>query len=185
MDCSTCRLSVLLIFGAFFVFPKAALSQSVTGQEYEVKVGFIYNFINYVTWPEGIFADNSEPLILCLISDNPNSDVIFKLNGKSVQGRKINVIAYSGVSCVTQSHVMFFATQDKAVIQKVLNMAHGLGILTIGEVDGFTSLGGSVNFFEESNHLRFQVNINAVKHEGLKMRSQLLGSAQIVIEGDD
>jgi hypothetical protein len=54
--------------------------------------------------------------------------------------------------------------------------------LTIGEIEGFTQMGGVINFFEEQNRLRFKVNIDAAKRAGLTMSSQLLGSAQIYRE---
>lgn len=182
MGCCTFRVAVLLLFGLGLVLPKAALCQSVIGQEYEVKAGFVYNFINYVTWPEGVFSADSDTLTLCLISKNPASDVLYRLNGKSIKGKKIEVIAYEGVSSVTQSHILFFAIQDETVIQKILHLGNGLGILSIGEVDGFVRLGGVINFFVESDRLRFKINIDAAKREGLKMSSQLLGSAQIFRE---
>lgn len=173
-------LSVLLVIG-----PATALCESVTGSEYEVKLGFIYNFINFVTWPETIFKSDSDPLVMCIASDNPSSEILFKLDGKRIKQRKIKVIAYQEETCLTQSHTLFFATQDKAFIQQTLDRIKGLSILTIGEVDEFTRMGGVISFFEEHNQLRFRVNLAAAERNALKMSSQLLVSAQIVTEGDE
>lgn len=173
-------LCVLLIIG-----PASALGETVIGPEYEVKLGFIYNFINFVTWPETTFKSNSDPLVMCIVSDQPSSEVLFKLDGKRVKQRKIKVIAYQEETCLQNSQTLFFATQDKAFIQQILDLTKGQKILTIGEVDGFTRMGGVINFFKEHNRLRFRVNIDAVKRNALKMSSQLLGSAQIVKEADE
>ena len=184
---NTCRLVTVLLMLAVgsLWFPKTAACQSVTGQEYNVKIGFIYNFINFVSWPEGVFEDDSQPIILCLISHGAPSEVLYKLDGKSVKGRPINVVPYDGGRCLPQSHVLFFATQDTTIVKQVLGLADGLGILSIGEVEGFTRLGGVINFFEEDNRLRFKINMDAAKREGLKMSSQLLRSAQIVGKEDE
>jgi hypothetical protein len=162
--------AVALLCGLFFIRPPAVLSEPVMGPEYEVKIGFIYNFANFVTWPQSAFEKNHDALILCLASDNPSSDALYKLDGKRIKGRKIKVIAYQEGTCVEQSHILFLATRDTIFIQQVLDLAKGRSILTIGEVEGFTRMGGVINFFEERNRLR------------LKMSSQLLGSAQIVKE---
>jgi hypothetical protein len=122
---------------------------------------------------------------MCIASDSPSSEVLFKMDGKRIKQRKIKVIAYQEETCLTQSHTLFFATQDKAFIQQILGRISGLSILTIGEVDGFTRMGGVINFFEEHNRLRFRVNMDAAKRNALKMSSQLLVSAQIVTEGDE
>lgn len=172
-------LCVLLIIG-----PASALGEPVTGPEYEVKLGFIYNFINFVTWPENTFKSNSDPLVMCIISDHPSSEALYKLDGKRVKQRKLKVIAYKEETCLQNGHTLFFATQDKAFIQQILDLTKGQQILTIGEVDGFTRMGGVISFFKEHNRLRFRVNIDAARRNALKMSSQLLGSAQIVKEAD-
>lgn len=152
----------------------------VTGTEYEVKAGFIYNFVNFVTWPDTAFEDRPNTLVLCFISNSPQSDVLYRLNGKTIKGRKIEVMAYQQGNCLEQSHILFFGTQDKGFIQPILSQAMDRNILTIGEVEGFTRMGGVINFFEEQNRLRFKVNVDAAKRQGLKMSSQILVSAQIV-----
>lgn len=179
------RIAIALLSALFFIGPATALCDPVTGSEYEVKLGFIYNFINFVAWPETIFKSDSDPLVMCIASDNPASEVLFKLDGKRIKQRKINVIAYQEETCLTQSHALFFATQDKVFIQQVLDRVKGLSILTIGEVDGFTRMGGVINFFEDHNRLRFRVNIDAAQRNVLKISSQLLVSAQIVTEEDE
>ena len=176
-------LSLLCILVS--IGPVTASDEPVTGPEYEVKLGFIYNFINFVSWPEAIFESKSDPLIMCIASDNPSSQVLYKLNGTNIKQRKIKVIAYQEETCLEQSHVLFFATQQIAFIQQVLDQIKGRSILTVGEVDGFSRMGGTINFFKEHNRLRFRVNISAAQRSALKISSQLLVSAQIVHEEDE
>jgi hypothetical protein len=161
----------------------SAWGGSVTGREYDVKIGFIYNFAKFVTWPPA--ADEKAPhtLVLCYVADDPTITVFQKLDGKTIRDRKIKVIAFQDGTCLEKSHIIFFATQDKERIQEILEQAKGRSILTIGEVEGFTQWGGVINFFEEFNRLRFKVNLTATRREGLKMSSQILVSAQIVEEG--
>ena len=174
--------AVALLLCLFLLRPPAVLGEPVIGPEYEVKLGFLYNFANFVTWPQASFEKDPDTLILCFASDSPSSEVLYKLDGKSIKGRKLKVIAYQEGTCVEQSHILFFATRDKAFIQQALDLAAGRNILTIGEVEGFARMGGIINFFEEHNRLRFKINIDAARRAGLKMSSQLLGSAQIVKE---
>ncbi len=183
---SSVRWTVIILLSVLFIIgPAPVLCEPVTGPEYEVKLGFIYNFINFVTWPESSFKSDSDPLVVCIASDNPSSEVLYKLDGKSIRQRKIKVVDYQEETCLAQSHTLFFATQDKAFIQQVLDLSKGLTILTIGEVDGFARMGGVINFFKEENRLRFRINIDAAARNTLKMSSQLLVSAQIVKEEDE
>jgi hypothetical protein len=174
-------LAFAVLLTCAIVFPPVGASEPLTGFEYEVKMGFIYNFINFVTWPEKAFNKPDDAIVVCFASDDPSSNVLFQLSSQTIRGRKIEVLRYTE-GCVAQSHVFFFGTQDRVFIQKVLDVAKGRGILTIGEIEGFTQMGGIINFFEENNRLRFKVNIDAAKEEHLTMSSQLLVSAQIVTQ---
>lgn len=157
----------------------------VTGPEYDVKIGFIYNFAKFVEWPQEAYEKSPDALVLCFASDDPSADVFYKLEGKIIRGRKLKVVAYQEGACLAESQILFLATQDKEFIQQVLSLAKGHAVLTIGEIDGFTQWGGIINFFRENNRLRFKINIDAARQEGLKMSSQLLGSAQIVQKGHE
>jgi hypothetical protein len=181
---SCARWVAAVLIGWMILLPwGSSWSSPVTGREYDVKIGFIYNFAKFVTWPEAAFDKDPDTLVLCYVADDPSIKAFYKLNGKIIKGRKIKVVAFGDGACLEQSHIIFFATQNKDNIQKILEQAKGRSILTIGEVEGFTQWGGVINFFEELNRLRFKVNLAAARREGLKMSSQLLGSAQIVEEG--
>jgi hypothetical protein len=175
----------VLLSCLILVQPWSCWAGPLTGREYDVKIGFLYNFAKFVTWPPAVDERDPQALVFCYVADDPSITVFNKLDGKTIRDRKVRVVAYQDASCLEQSHIIFFATHDKAQIQKVLEQSKGRGILTIGEVEGFTQWGGVINFFEELNRLRFKVNMTAARREGLKMSSQLLGSAQIVEEGDE
>jgi hypothetical protein len=174
--------AVVLVVWWILLQPWGALGGPVIGSEYDVKIGFIYNFAKFVTWPEASLDKDPQTLVICYAADNPAIEAFDKLDGKTINHRKIKVFAYDEQTCLEQSQIIFFATQDKAYIQPILAKAKGRNILTIGEVEGFTQWGGIINFFEDHNRLRFQVNLDAARREGLKMSSQLLGSAQIIQE---
>ncbi|MFZ0611168.1 MAG: YfiR family protein [Desulfobacterales bacterium] len=177
------RVVVSLLFCLLIFQPALVWGGPLTGSEYDVKTGFIYNFANFVSWPPAAFKDKDDDLVLCFVSDTPAAaDALFKLNDQTIRGRKIKVIPYTQESCLDASHILYIATQDRSLVQKLLGIARERSILTIGEIEGFTQMGGIINFFEEGNRLRFKINIDAAKRAGLTISSQLLGSAQIYRE---
>jgi hypothetical protein len=179
------RVLIVLLCGLLFFEPATALGEPLIAPEYEVKIGFIYNFINFTAWPEEALKNNPDTLNLCFASDHLSSSVFSKLDGKSIKGRKIKVFTFDAETCLEKSQILFFATQDKVFIKQILDSTKGRSILTIGEVDGFTKMGGVINFFKDRNRLRFRINTDAAVRNELKMSSQLLGSAQIVKEGKE
>jgi hypothetical protein len=70
--------------------------------------------------------------------------------------------------------------ENKDLIRKHLEAVKDQSILTIGETETFSHMCGIINFFQEDNHLRFKINLDAAQHAGLKLSSQILMSAEIV-----
>jgi len=57
-------------------------------------------------------------------------------------------------------------------------------VLTVGEMEGFTERGGMIAFRLKEDIVRFEINLDQVKHAHLKMSSQLIRLAQKVISKD-
>lgn len=179
------QMAILLLCVLLSSYPSIGATESVSGSEYEVKVGFIYNFAKFITWPKSVFGKNFEAIGLCFVSSYPAGDVLFKLDQKTVQGRKIKVKRYKTAEDLKGCQIFFFGTTNEMFIRQMLNALQGRSVLTIGETDSFTKLGGMIGFFKEKNRLRFQVNLAATEKEGLKLSAQILNSAQIVKEGNE
>src|SRR5687767_12701578 len=82
-----------LVAAAIFValaWSNAASGQSGSNREYEIKAGFLYNFINYIDWP-GNALPSKETITLGVVGDNPFGPALEPLNGKMVKGRKLVV----------------------------------------------------------------------------------------------
>lgn len=161
----------------------AAYAQSLYGPEYQVKAGFIYNFAKFIEWPGGTFDNGADVLVLCIVPNNPESDVFFSLNNKTVGGRKILVRKCKNVKEIKDCQILFFDSTDREFIREGLLSAKGQGILTVGQVKGFMQEGGIINFFTEKGRLRFEVNLDAAQRFGLRLGSQILMSAEVISKG--
>jgi len=169
----------LMILGA-----KYAHTEPLIGLEYNVKAGFIYNFAKFVEWPPDAF-ENNNVMGLCFVSDNPMSDVLFKLNDQTVSDKKIKVRKCEDDDSIEGCNIFYFGTMDKSYIQGKLTELNNRSVLTVGEIEGFAQMGGIINFFMEQKRLRFEVNVDAARKAGLKLSSQILMSAEIVKGGPE
>lgn len=239
------RVAVMAVFCLVVFDVSAAFPQRVKGTEYQVKAGFIYNIARYVEWPPGTF-ENDDPIVLCVVSDNPETDIFLSLDNRMVGKRKMRVRkgrhlcapdtdpdaakiirtlrslpsrimpklgkqegkpdgkgdreaehlreAHGAADAEKKNltnaadgncdcHILFIRSADEADIQERLKLARNRSILTVGETEGFAKkMGGIISFFTEGNRLRFRVNTDAVRRAGLKFRTQLMMSAEIVRE---
>ena len=160
-------------------FPEA-LAQPLLGDEYRVKGGFLYHFMRFTQWPAGAFDNADAPLVLCIASTVPESDILLALNDKVIRNRKVLVVKFTEPKDIQRCHVLFVASQDEKYVIKRLSDAGEKSILTVGEIPIFTQSGGVIRFFRARDQLRFEVNLDAADRAGLRFSSQMLMSAEIV-----
>ncbi len=165
--------------------------------EYKIKAGFLYNFAKLTRWPAKAFADSDTPLILCIASEHPFSDLFAEmLAGKPVGKRKLVVkkdfpstseapeessVSDETIASAPQDcHILFIGSSDPEFVREKLRAVQGQPVLTVGETQGFCLMGGIINFFTENNRLQFQAYQKPAQKVGLRLRSQLLMSAELI-----
>ena len=156
---------------------------AVTGDasEYQVKAAFLLNFPSFVEWPANNFASAREPLVLGIFGKDPFGGTLTQMAGaKTINGRTLLIRILSDPSQLRACHLVFFPANQKGQDAQIAGALTELGILTIGESDGFAERGGIINFVIEDRHVRFEVNPAAAERSRLKMSSKLLQLAIIV-----
>ena len=78
--------------------------------------------------------------------------------------------------------VVFFQTQDKSELAKILKKVAGQPILTVSDCTGFAGFGVMLNFYTEAEggKVKFEVNSLAVSDAKLKISSSLLKLARVL-----
>ena len=86
---------------------------SSTSPEYQVKAVFLFNFTQFVEWPENAFEDEQSPLIIGVLGDDPFGSYL----DETVQGEKVKqaLIDLKGRSVLTVGDVADFARQGGVV----------------------------------------------------------------------
>jgi hypothetical protein len=79
-----------------------------------------------------------------------------------------------------ECHLLFIAESEKQRLHEILLKIVGKPILTVGDTSGFSSQGVIINFFLESDFVRFEINMSAAQEAGLKFSSKLLKLGRIV-----
>lgn len=163
--------------------PQRARGQttSVIDREYALKAAYLYNFGTYVEWPEAAFAGPAAPLVIGVVGEAPFGGVLDQLKRRKIKSRSVTVRRLGVSDAVDDCHILFLAASLSGDQQRrILVNTRGLPILCVGETKGFTRQGGDIGFFLQQNKLRFEINVQAARQQGLKVSSKLLGVATIV-----
>ncbi len=168
---------VLVLF--FPCTDKKIMAEEV--KEYAVKVAFVFNFTKFIHWPENSFKNNKSAYQLYFIGNNDVAKEFNKLNGKSNGQKMIYVHRLSFDETCRKCDILFISRDmDRLTLKKIISRLKGKPILTIGETEEFTKLGGVISFFLKNDRLHFKINTSAAKKQGLKLSSRLLRLAVIV-----
>ncbi len=153
-----------------------------TLSEYQVKAAFIYNIAKFVDWPQGIDTKTAR---ICIIGSDPFGDNMNALQGKPIDGRLISVTNLDSSADLKSCQILFVSSSESGNLDGILRTLSGSSVLTIGDTGGYAQRGVVVNFYLESQKVRFEINIDAAKRAKLNISSQLLKLARIVRDQGD
>lgn len=149
---------------------------------YVLKAVYLEKFSRFIKWPEeSLMNDQDKPFVISVIGNTPltkNLEQIYavqKVNNKNVIIKRI-----SNLYEIENSHILVIAESEKKNLQNILTLTKDLPILTISEAPDFAKKGVILNFYEENNKLRFEINETAVLQSPLQMSYYLLNSAKII-----
>jgi hypothetical protein len=152
-----------------------------TPSEEQVKAAFLFNFIKFVDWPNGVFAGKNSPFVIGVIGDGPfGKEIRESLQGKTISGRELQIRKITRPGEIRGMHALLVCASEVGIMPEVLASVKGTPVLTIGEMDQFGQQGGIINFYLQDNKVRFEINLDAADKARLKISSQLLSLARII-----
>jgi hypothetical protein len=166
---------LLLWLAAAFALAPGLHAQSAAQREYEIKAAYLYNFIKYVDWPS-----SGDTITIGVLGYDPFGTALAPLNGKTVKGRRLLIKHLDSVRDAQQCHIIFVSSSEKQRLQEIFESLKSARVLTVGETQGFADGGGIINFIEENNKIRFEINAEAARRTGLNISSELLKLARLV-----
>jgi hypothetical protein len=178
-------LGLLLAFAGLIVSwsGKTVLAQSEKPTEYQVKAAFIYNFAKFAEWPSEAFQDDSAPVLVGVLGEDPFGDTLEQtIQGKTVNGRNLLIRRSHQIHDLKGCHVLFISSSEQKRLPRILETVRGSGVLTVGESEHFTKLGGAIRLLLEDNKVRFEINLDAAMRSRVKISSKLLAVAKVFRE---
>lgn len=150
-------------------------------KEYQIKAVFIYNFVNFVTWPEDTGSDKEAPFIIGIAGDDAVQGFLEKVVAdETVKGRKIVVRYIDAFTLPLDCRILFISKTIRKDALQILKAAAGRKILTVGDFKGFIQAGGIINFSHAQGRIQIEINKTGADLAGLAISSKLLKLAQIV-----
>ncbi len=161
--------------------PKPAVGEV---SEYAVKAAYLYNFTQFVKWPEGALAADGS-FVIGVLGDDPFGDALDgAVQGKTSGGHPLKVKRLGAFSAgmgpkLAKCQVVFISYSEKDQVKEILQALKGASVLTVSEIEQFPLKGGGIQFDQEGQKITITLNETAAKKAGLSVSSQLLQVAKL------
>ncbi len=163
----------LILLSAFLLFSPAvnASAPEDAPTEYQVKAAFMYNFLKFIQWPPEYFSER-DTFMICIFGRDPFGKDIEFLREKRIYGKSISIKRVGNLKGLTGCDLLFVSRSAERMLPQILGSLKGT-VLTVSDIDGFSSSGGVIEFVIEGNKVRFIINREAAEKAGLRISSKL------------
>jgi hypothetical protein len=145
---------------------------------YTVVANIIYRFTKYVDWPDN---KKSGDFIIGVIGEPPLFDALNTfITNKTVGSQKLVLKKISRSDISFNCHILFIGDDDAGSLKKIAALTRGAPILLISESAGLALKGSCINFVVVNDHLKLEINKNAIEQRGLSIATELLSLGIIV-----
>lgn len=151
------------------------------GQEMEqkLKLAFMERFTRFITWPEEV-AD-SDNFVFCVVGENPFGDFLEEFcETQLMKDKPILLLDPDSIPEYGECHMLYYSGVDHDSLIRILEHTKSKPVLTIGDHEGYCEAGMIINFYQDGEYLRFEINEDAAKESDLKISYLLLKNARIV-----
>jgi hypothetical protein len=156
-------------------------AQAKSSQEYALKAVFLYNFAQFVEWPNSTFDAATAPIVIGILGDDPFGSYLDEtLLGETVNGHPLIVQRFQEIAEVQSCHILFISKSESDRLNSIITTLKGRSILTVCDTRGFARQGVMIRFVKRDNKVRLRINTEAVKAGNLAISSKLLRLAEIV-----
>ena len=150
-------------------------------REYKLKAAFLLNFSKFTTWPDEAFAQSPKSFDFCVAGQDPFGSTLKGLETKSVGGRQVRLRLQESLEETKGCQVIFVSKSEKSKLGKLQEITDGQPVVTVSDIEGFSSFGGTFEFISRAGRLSFIVNNGQAKKSALQINASLLNLAAEVL----
>ena len=145
-----------------------------------LKTAFIIKMVNFIDWPEKNLNEDHIYFNFCVKrSSRVSVEMLDWARTAELKSRPVKIInVYFHPERRKQCDLIFI--QHSSQLSKELATANQYGILTISDIYGTARQGVIINFYQEGDNLRFEINLKKARELNFSIQPRLLKLARIV-----
>ena len=175
------RVALCLVLCIGFCF-FASYAFGLQAEEYRIKSAYLEKITRFIQWPDPKSTNSQKPyFVIGIAGASPFIGILESdYKDRRIKEKPVRIIEISNSDEIKNCDLLFISGSEKDRLGKYIRAAEKFHVLTVGDTAGFARRGVHINFYIESQRIRFSINPQAMKRAGLNAGSLLLDYATIV-----
>ena len=150
-------------------------------EDERLKALFLYNFANFVDWPDSAFKASDSDLRLCLFGEIAFGSMLDAVDGTLIGNHRLSLKRTNKLKDIeTGCHMLFVSHEQRIRLPHFFTQIQYMYVLSVGDRKGFTEKGGVINIVRTEDQMQFDINLSTAMANGLSVSSDLLSLAREV-----
>jgi hypothetical protein len=159
---------------------RAPFQETSESKANQVKAVFLYNFTQFVVWPQRTFNDSTSPFVIGVLGENTFGPYLNQvIESEGVGGHPIVVKHYENITSNIDECQILFIDKSFPSVRQAIESLNGKPVLTVSDNENFMRQAGMLRFYIEGGKLRIEINKEASQKSGLEISSKLLRIATL------
>jgi len=158
-----------------------AQAEAPASLEYKVKAAFLYNFAKFTDWPGSGDDPGDGMLDICVLGRDPFGTALDALAGRRVGPRLVQVHRIEEQAGYGHCEVVFISRSEQGRLAAYLVAYRNRPVLTVSDIESFARQGGMIELVIVSGRIRFKINLDAARRQGIRLDATLLNLALEVL----
>jgi len=172
----------LLSVGNKVEFAEAGQEPTGPSIEYQIKASLIFNFIQFIEWPN-LEAAPASTFRICVFGKDQFGSALSYFEKETVFDRRVQKVVLSSPSEELKTcQVLYIPRGAENEEVPTLTSLNEAGVLTIGESEDFLEKGGIIRLARADQKIIFDINRRASLESHFKITSKLLRLARQVVD---
>jgi hypothetical protein len=172
ITCSIIMLSIAL--GMSAMAPAVAQTDN---RRTKIEAAFLYNFFNYITWPENTSIKEGASVTICVYNNPELVQALRYIEIQKASERQLRIFTLDSSTIPKECQLLFVSENAPVELDK---LAERPGLLLVGDISGFARHGGMIELVEEKERITININNTALTKAGFQVSSKLLSIAKEV-----
>ncbi|MCC7377525.1 MAG: YfiR family protein [Verrucomicrobiales bacterium] len=149
--------------------------------EYQLKATFLVRFLDFVHWPASPNRDAARGVTIGVFGQDPfGSDLAKVIRDGRGSTRSIAWKHCRDLEEARQCQILFVSRRDPVEYKSIFAELNSAPVLTVGEGQEFTRLGGMIGMLSSDRRVQIEINTNKTSRAGLRIDPHLLQLARMV-----